>query len=239
MSRTPRMALIAGLAALFTTVSGCGQATDGDRVLSGATDNKPLSGEDQLIERKLVTDKDAREAPAGSAERAFLEYWTAVSFEDWATAVRYVDTSLRRILDVNYLVEALRIEGQNNVPVKPIIRDAARTRGSVSIRYLIRTSDGRLRPTSSSWEQRNGVWYMVYSSTLDDSYAAAVQQAVQNDVDPTATTPSRKAISAGSSARRAQSEALRPPSSPAAKATPQGQAERPEAPAATPAADGD
>lgn len=206
MSSRLRTILLVLVLAVFV---GCGQGTEGDRILSGDAASKPLAAEDRLIERRLVGDGDTRQAPQGSAQRAFLEYWSAMSYEDWANAMRYFDVRLRRVLDANYLISALRIEGQNNLPVKPLIRSVSQTRGSVSIRYMVRTGDGRLRATSSSWAQRDDVWYLVYSSTLDDSYGASVQQAVQSDLDPTAKTPSRRAVSAGIRARRTQAETLR------------------------------
>jgi len=65
-----------------------------------------------------------------------------------------------------------------------------------------------MRPTSMAWTRRNGRWYIAYSSTLDDSYAAAVQLAVQSDVAPDARDAVEAAIRAGEDARRRQATTL-------------------------------
>lgn len=189
---------------------GCGSATDGDAVLEAQENGQPLGAEERLIERRLVTDKDTREAPDGTAQRAFLEYWAAISFEDWRTAIEFVAPSLRQAFDPGYLVRAVRIEGQNSVPVKPLVRGVQRTRGGTTIRYFVRTGDARLRPTSSTWTKQNGWWYLTYSATLDDSYAAAVQQGVQTEVNPNAKVASRRALREAARASRLQARTLQP-----------------------------
>lgn len=206
----PKPTLGVAVLLLAAVLVACGGETEADRILAAGS-NKPLTAEDEIVERRLVTDDDVRKHPEGSAERAFLEYWNAVSYEDWASAVRFVDTGLRRALDTKNLVSAFAIEGQRNLPVRPLIRGAVRTRASVSIRYFVRTEQGKLRPTSSSWERRGEDWYLVYSATLDDSYASAVQQAKQTELDPLGATPDERAVRAGNEARRDSATTLEPP----------------------------
>jgi len=192
-------------------LASCGGPTEADRLLATRTATTPLIAEDRQVESRLVSEGDVAKAPAGSARRAFLEYWNAISFEDWATAVRYLDVSVRKQLKPGYLVDALRTQGKEGMPVKPLIRTIIQRRGNTSIRYYVRTDQGQLRPTSSTWRQRkDGRWFLVYSAALDESYGSAVQLSVQNEIDPESPTASAAAVKAGRRATRAQAQTLAP-----------------------------
>lgn len=196
---------------MFPLLAGCGGPIEADRLLAARTTTTPLVAEDRQVESHLVSEADVARAPAGSARRAFLEYWNAISFEDWATAVRYLDVSVRKELKPGYLVDALRTQGKEGMPVKPLIRTIIQRRGNTSIRYYVRTDQGQLRPTSSTWRRRkDGRWFLVYSAALDESYGSAVQLSVQNETDPESPTASAQAIKAGRRATRAQARTLAP-----------------------------
>ena len=213
--RRPRNWKSAGTVLLLLATgagSSCGGASDADRALQEQTDEqRPLAAEDRLVERKLVSALDIRREAPGSVRRAFLEYWSAIEYQEWGVAVAFMSEEIRRALEPEYLVAALRAEGESNLPVRPPIRRVVTTRGLATVRYFVRASDGALRPTSISWSRRNGQWYVVYGATLDASYSAAVQQAVQNETDPTASTPSDEAVRAGARALGAQATTLAPP----------------------------
>ena len=169
----------------------------------------PLAAEEKrLEERRLVSRDDLRKVPRRSVQHAFYEYWSALENEEWSVALHFYPRETQRRLKPATLVVALRIETQTPL-VKPLIRSARKTGGNeASIRYYVRRGDGALRPTSMIWHRRRGRWYIAYCSTLDDSYSAAVQQAVQSTIDPTAKTPSKQALRAAEKARRAQAAAL-------------------------------
>jgi hypothetical protein len=201
-------ALVVALALATGSCGGSSTNDDGATPDNAASEQRPLASEDKLVQQKLVTADDVARFEEGSVERAFADYWSAISNEEWSVAVDFYSTKVRRVLQAQYLVPALRIEGQNNVPVKPLIRGVNTSRGHVTVRFFVRTATGRLRPTSMAWERREGLWYIAYSSTLDDSYGAAVQQAVQSDVAPDAKKVAAKAASAGAGAARTQATTL-------------------------------
>ena len=124
--------------------SSCGGASDADRALQEQTDEqRPLAAEDRLVERKLVSALDIRREAPGSVRRAFLEYWSAIEYQEWGVAVAFMSEEIRRALEPEYLVAALRAEGESNLPVRPPIRRVVTTRGLATVRYFVRASDGR------------------------------------------------------------------------------------------------
>ena len=203
---------IASVLLLATAAAGCGGSSDADQALEDGGQNTPLTAEDRLVERKLVNaDEVERQAP-GSVERAFIAYWSAVTYREWSVAANFLSDEVRGALDPQYLADAFELENATGTPVKPMIRDVVTTRGQTTVRYYTRSSTGELRPTSMAWVRRGGEWFIRYSPTLDSSYGSAVQQAVQAEVNPTATEPSKAALRAAASASREQAKTLGPAS---------------------------
>jgi hypothetical protein len=189
---------------------GCGGDTKADRILEAQEKGLPLTAEERFVQRRIVTERDVRQAPQGSARRTFLEYWAAISYEDWRGAIQFIDIDVRRVLDSSTLVAALRLEASGNLPLKPVVRGVRERRGATTILYFVRTNTGKLRPTSSAWRRRDGRWYMIYSATLDDSYSAAAQQVAQSEVDPQASVAARRALRAAARAVGLQAKTLSP-----------------------------
>jgi hypothetical protein len=191
----------------------CGGDSDNKSAATATTPEHrlPLAAEEKLVEeRRVVSNADLQRTRPGSVQRAFYDYWSSLENEEWSIALDYFRPETRRRLQSQRLVAALRIEAQT-LPVKPLIRAVRPARADqTSIRYFVRRSDGRLRATSMTWRQRAGRWYIAYSSTLDDSYSSAVQQEVQNRVDPGARRASAAALRAAAAAQRAQADALQP-----------------------------
>src|SRR5215208_2097334 len=215
-----------GAAAVVLTasaISSCGGTTEADQVLQD-NGGKSLTAEDQLVERNLITSDDLSRVPAGSVKHAFLSYWSAISYQEWSVAAEFLGPELRDALKPAYLPATFDIEGQTALPQKPMIRDVIVSRGQTAVRYFVRDGSGELDATSMTWVKQDGDWYIVYSPTLDASYAAAVQQATQNEIDPTASTPSKAAIRAGARAKRAQAGTLAAPTAvpPATTSAPPG-----------------
>lgn len=170
----------------------------------------PLAVEENRLERGLVRPGDLLKARPGSVQRVLLEYWAALQNEEWTIALDYYPEQTQKRLGRGPLIAALHLEGATSTAVvKPLIRATRPARGNqTSIRYYIRRPDGTLRPTSIIWRRQGGRWYVAYSATLDDSYSSAVQQMVQDRIDPTVSTPSKEAVSAGRRALRAQADSF-------------------------------
>jgi hypothetical protein len=206
-----RSAAAAACAVVVLACSGCGGNSGANPAKQTTGEvSRPLRAEDRIVERKLVTQQEVNGTRPNSVKRAFLEYWSALGYEEWSVAVEFLSRQIRRALEPQYMASALEIESQNSLPVKPLVRGVRTTRGETTVRYLVRTSAGRLRATSMAWMRRKGLWYVAYSPTLAESYGSAVQQAVQSDIDPVARQPSKRALSAGARAARALGPALAP-----------------------------
>ena len=210
MNRAPIAAATLAAAALLVS---CGGGSETKSAATATTPERrlPLAAEEKLVEeRRIVSSADLQRTRPGSVQRAFYDYWSALENEEWSIALDYFPAETQRRLQSRRLVAALRIEA-HTLPLKPLIRRVRAARANqTSIRYFVRRSDGRLRSTSMTWRQRAGRWYIVYSSTLDDSYAAAVQQEVQSRVDPRARQASAAALRAAAAAQRAQADTLEP-----------------------------
>lgn len=201
------------LLAAATALASCGGSDEAGSAATATTPERrlPLEAEEKLAEqRRLVSAADLRRAQPGSVRRAFYDYWSALENEEWTIALDYFTPEARRRLKPQRLVAALRLEAQT-LPVKPLIRRIRPARADqTSVRYFLRRADGQLRATSMIWRRRAGRWYIAYSSTLDESYATAVQQEIQASIAPAAQSPSEAALRAAALARRAQAQGLQP-----------------------------
>ncbi len=204
LRRISATAIVAALAA--AVLASCANDSSRTDPAPGTDSGQrlPLAAEEQRLEqRRLVTDEELRAARPGSVQRAFYEYWSAIENEEWTIAFGYFDPVIQRGLETGSLVPALRIEAQAP-PVKPLIRRVRTGRGGqTSVRYYVRRADGTLRATSMIWRHAHGRWTIAYCSTLDDSYAQAVQQRAQD-----AAQPSDTAQRAAARARDAQAAAI-------------------------------
>jgi hypothetical protein len=214
LARNPAIAIVAVLA-VAASLSACG-AGAGDASTSTASDPGqplPLAAEEKrLQEHRLVSSGEFAKTRPGSVQRAFYDYWSALENEEWTIALDYYLPEVQRRLRPDALIAALRVEAQS-LPVKPLIRSSRAARADqTSIRYFLRRADGKLRSTSMIWRARGGRWYILYSSTLDDSYGYAAQQLAQAAAgDPAASQASKQALAAAARASRAQAAAaLRP-----------------------------
>ena len=203
LRRNPATALVAALAA--AALASCGSDAGGTTTAPGADAGPrlPLPAEEELLQRRrLVTGTELRAAPAASVQRAFYEYWSALENEEWPIALRYFAPAIQRGLETEPFVAALRIELQAP-PVKPLIRSVRTARGGqTSVRYYLRQATGALRATSMIWRREGRRWHIVYCSTLDESYARAVQEQAQDGDGPAA------AQRAAARARGAQAAAV-------------------------------
>jgi hypothetical protein len=218
LSRPALVAVSALVALVAIAGTGCGSSAkkaEAEKVIAARDgETKPLEAEERFVERTRVADQDVADFKAGTPQRAFAEYWRAVDLEDYGTAVLFLSDRLRRQLDAQYLPIAFANERQNDHPLKPLVRGVRTVRGQTTLAYYTRAADGKLRPTSVSMERDGGQWYISFSPTLGESYGAAVQQAVQADIDPSARTAGRRAQAAGSSAARAANGVLAPTPTP-------------------------
>jgi len=178
--------------------AGC-SGSDSDAVGSQSI----LSEPDQLI-----SSADIAKTPPGSAERAFLQYWSALQYSAWSAALSSLEPALKTAIGVPQLVEALKGGASYFRTVRPTLRGRVTVGNQVIVRYRAENPAGSLVTTSVAWRRTAGGWRLHYDPSLDGLLQASAQAQMQADIDPTAPRPSKRAVQAGLAASRVQSQYL-------------------------------
>jgi hypothetical protein len=196
LQRTSAVILVA--VAVTAVGAGCsGNGTDG------------VSSESVIAEpEQLISSADLAKTPAGSPERAFLNYWSALQYSGWSAALASFEPALATAIGVPQLVEALKSGAPYFRSVKPTLRGRVRVGEQVIIRYRIKNPAGSVAPSSISWRKTPGGWRIYYDPSLDGLLQASAQAQVQGDIDPTAAQAAKRAVQAGLAASRTQSQYL-------------------------------
>lgn len=192
-------------AAVFL-IASCGGGDD-DAGLSKVQKRSIVASAPPLKE-VLVTSAQINDQPAGSAQRAFLTYWSDLQYEAWANAASAYDPPLQRALGLDRITEGLKAQAAFYRSARPQLRGTSKEDGRTTIRYTVKNADGEEIPRSITWV-RGGGWKIFYDPTLDDGLAQAARAKVQTAVDPTAQKPSKSALRAADEASRLQSRYLR------------------------------
>lgn len=182
--------------------AGCG---DGDSQADLATTSLVETGE---LPRAVISDEDRDRFEEDSAERAFLDYWEALQFQDLATAVGFHELVVRKAIGEEDLIGTLRSQASLYRATKPGIVEASADGDLTSIRYLLQDLSGSQAPHTVVWRRQGDEWRLLYSSFLGDSLIAVVQARTQAEIDPSAQTPSDEAQEAGAAAARLQEQIL-------------------------------
>ena len=188
------------LVLLITALAAAGCTNTGSTPVSSQSIASPP--------KHLLTSVDIDRAPAGSPARAFLHHWSNLQYLSWNAALSDYEPTLVRSIGVTRLVEALKTQAASFPLAKPVLRGTDRIGDEYVVRYSIPNGSGQLFPTSISWRRVNGGWKINYDPQLDGMLQAAAQARVQNEIDPNASSPSKKALRAGAEAARLQSQYL-------------------------------
>src|SRR4051812_13476308 len=84
---------IAVILVFAVTLAGCG----------GGSDDKQAA----LPRQQLIGPKQENRFPAGSAQRALMQYWAALQYRAWAQALSFFDPKLRDFIGSGRIVKAL------------------------------------------------------------------------------------------------------------------------------------
>jgi hypothetical protein len=160
------------------------------------------------VDKHLISEREIARTPKDSASRAFLEYWSALQYQSWDSAVLAYAPDLAEAADRATLVSALQAQASYYSSFKPRIREEIRRDGDVVIRYLGRDTEGDPKPTSITWRRIDGRFRISYDPFLNGALKAYVQDRVQSEIDPLAEAPGQRAVRAGAAAERIQAEYL-------------------------------
>src|SRR5262249_17539337 len=95
-------ASLAVFLALAVFACGGGSSSETQRLAGKST------RDEGALKETLVSPEDLDQYPAASASHAFLEYWAALQFLDYATANSYIDPGLRSALGATRLNNAFQ-----------------------------------------------------------------------------------------------------------------------------------
>jgi hypothetical protein len=162
----------------------------------------------------VLTASELEKFPAGSAEDAFLGFWSALQFQAWADVASYYAPSFRDFIGIASLIEAKKINGSAYPLLKPVILGTNETENDTrTIDYSLYLPDGTLELASTTWREVDGNWQMIYDSRLDPELNQLAHNRVE--ISETGTTassaaelPSVAATRAGNRAARLQAEFL-------------------------------
>jgi hypothetical protein len=198
--RAPACGLILVASALL--LSACGTSADEEaRRLRAAS----VIAKDDPIQRFVVRRSAIGKARRGSAERAFLQYWSDLQFQAWPSAARMFEPGLRRLVGDDVLIRALANQAAAYRASRPDVVSAT-TRGDRALVRYLRIGIEGTAPASSSWRRyARGRWLISYDPLLDQALADLRQRETQERIDPLAQRPVPEAIRAASEARRIQS----------------------------------
>jgi hypothetical protein len=196
LNRTSHPTLILLITALI--VAGC-----------ASKHSQPVNSQSIAAPPKhLLTAADIAKAPADSPERAFLRHWSYLQNLSWDAALSDYEPALARYIGVARLLDALKLQASYFPTAKPLLRGTARVGDAFVVRYSVPNGYGQLVATSISWRRINRAWKIHYDTQLDGMLQFAAQTRVQNEIDPNASQPAKKAIQAGIVAARLQSQYL-------------------------------
>jgi hypothetical protein len=208
MAQPPRSFLIFTLIASLLTalvIAGCGGGVNSEarRLASKSIVQSP-----RPLNSVLVSDHEVAAQPSGPA-RLFLEYWSTLQYGDFYDAASYYSPALVRSIGIGRLVAALAGQAAYFRSALPQAIAVKRDNdGHVSVDFLINAVNKPSIPASLSWQQVNGSWKIVYDGALDIYLSQYVELQVQQQIDPTAQTPSIQAGKAGARAKELQERYL-------------------------------
>ncbi len=173
--------------------------------ISACGDSSP---ETERAPNNLVSQSEADRQPAGSAERAFLEYWSDLQYQSWAEVAAYYEPAFRDSVGTAAIIGGKKINGSSYPQLKPAIVRVRDKGDFTTINYSLVFIDGTKELASVTWRKDGGSWQLVYDSRLDaelKQYAENRVELEQNGTLPTdAANASPEAVSAGALAAQAQ-----------------------------------
>jgi hypothetical protein len=162
-----RRALLVGavLSLIAMTLSACGSSSD-EPTAKVAPDN-------------LISHAEVEKQPAGSAQAAFLEFWSALQFQSWAEMIVYYSPDFRESVGTAQIIAGKKVNASSYPQLKPTIVDVKTKNGLTTINYTVQFIDGSRELASISWRKRLGNWEIVFDSRLEPELA----QAAENEVE--------------------------------------------------------
>jgi hypothetical protein len=187
---------------LAALLCGCGGGSSG-RALA----EESIATQTRLLRQHLVSGRMIEQAAAGSARRAFLEYWRSVQFADIDRAIDAYESGLRNAIGTQLLALALSNASDVYRMQVPLVDETSDHGNEATVRYLATTqsSGDRVVALSTAWRRAEGRWRIRYSSALDGELRIAAQTRAQLNFRPGSQRLDPRAVLAGDRAAALQS----------------------------------
>jgi hypothetical protein len=180
-------------------LAACGDSSDSPDSSSTAPNN-------------VLSRAEVEKQPAGSVERAFLEYWSDLQYQSWAEVAAYYEPDFRDSVGTAAIIGGKKINGSSYPQLKPEIVHVRDNGDSATINYSLQFIDGTNELASITWRKRDGSWQVIYDSRLDAELRQFAENRVEieeNGVLPTSVDSiSPAATRAGAAAAQAQARFL-------------------------------
>ena len=147
------LALVVALL-LVLGLAACGDSSDSPASSSTAPNN-------------VLSRVEVEKQPAGSVERAFLEYWSDLQYQSWAEVAAYYEPDFRDSVGTAAIIGGKKINGSSYPQLKPEIVRVRDNGDSATINYSLQFIDGTKELASITWRKRDGSWQVIYDSRLD------------------------------------------------------------------------
>lgn len=181
----PALVATACMAGCGGTVKQEGQELRAQSLLAGSP----------AVARALVTDKEIAKYAPSSVQRAFLSFWQALQFHSWREALSWYETGLQQFIGPQKIMDGLETLASYYRAVKPAIYDVKSTGfGTTEVRYLGVPPAGPTGLETVEWHRVGGAWRIQFDSFLSQGLVSYAEEAEQDLIDPSAQTPSRRAI---------------------------------------------
>ncbi len=178
-----------------------------------ACGSSPAQSSQASSPSNLLKASELKKYPAGSVERSFLEYWSALQFQSWGDAAAYFDPTFRDFVGTTSIIAAKKLDASVFPLTKPQIVRVKRGDTETTIYYSLRRTDGTNELASISWRRVGGNWLIVYDSRLDPELNQLARDQVELEKNgATASDPSQPpppaAVRAGERAAQTQARFL-------------------------------
>lgn len=202
-----RSAVLLLTACVAAGVSGCG-SSNGSKPESRERDS--ITAEVRAPARTEVTAADISRYKDDTASRAFMQFWSALQWQDWIGAIDRYSPGLKRVVGSRNLLGALRSQAVLYRSAKPSIRSESRRRGGLTtVRFSFADQAGARRLSTTTWRREAGRWTLVYDGLLDEALQSWAQIRAQQISNPDAPEPTKDALKAGIEASELQGGYLR------------------------------
>jgi hypothetical protein len=201
-----RLTVLALLVTAAMCVVGCGgdvkqegQALRAQSLLAGSP---PLA-------RAIVTDQEIAKYSPDSIQNAFLSFWQNLQFHSWRDGLSWYDPALQRFIGPQRIINGLEALASFYRVAKPVIDSVTRTGyDTMQIHYLVSLPAGPIELETIEWRRVGSAWRIEFDSFLNQGLVSYSEEAEQNQIDPTAQTPSVRAVHLGEKVGHIQAEYL-------------------------------